>query len=203
MEFVLTVIEILAILASAYAGMVAAKRQDMDFVGLFSAATVTAFGGGTLRDLLLDRTPLFWVENHQYPIIVFFLSIFGLVLFKYNKELFRRNVMLVIDALGLGLYSAVGVGIALQLKTPIFPAVLIGVVTATAGGVLRDILLDKVPEVFLKTTQLYVTCSFFGCWCYIGLTLLGFEHVFGLIVCILVTFTTRVLAVKLDLSLPF
>ena len=203
MEFILTIIEVLAILASAYAGMVAAKRQDMDFVGISTAAMVTAFGGGTLRDFMLDRTPLFWVENYQYPIIVFFLSIFALVLFKYNRELFRRNVMLVIDALGLGLYSAVGVGIALQLKTPIFPAVLIGVITATAGGVLRDILLNKVPEVFLKNEHLYVTCSFLGCWSYIALTLLGFEHLLGLIVCIFVTVVSRILAVKLDLSLPF
>ncbi len=203
MDLVLTIIEVLAILASAYAGLIEAKRQDMDFVGLTTAAMVTAFGGGTLRDLLLDRTPLFWVENYQYPIIVFFLSGIALVLFKYNRELFRRRVLLVIDALGLGLYGAVGVGIALQLETPLFPAVLIGVITAAAGGVLRDILLNKVPEVFLKTTQLYVTCSFLGCWAYILVNLLGFGDVYGLITCISVTFISRVLAVKLDLSLPF
>lgn len=203
MEFILNVIEVLAILASAYAGLIEAKRHDMDFVGLTTAAMVTAFGGGTLRDLMLDRTPLFWVENYQYPIIIFFLSALALVLFRYNKELFRKRVLLIIDALGLGLFSAVGVGIALQLKTPVFPAVLIGVITATAGGVLRDILLNKVPEVFLKTTQLYVTCSFLGCWCYVILTMLGLEHLVGLIACILVTFLSRILAVKLDLSLPF
>lgn len=203
MDFLLIVIEVSAILVSAYAGMIEAKRQDFDLVGISTAAMVTAFGGGTLRDLMLDRTPLFWVENHQYPIIIFFLSIIAVVLFRFNKELFRKRVMLVIDALGLGLYSAVGVGIALQLETPIFPAVLIGVITATAGGVLRDILLNKVPEVFLKTTRLYVTCSFLGCWCYVLLHLFGFSELFGLITCILVTFLTRVLAVKLKLSLPF
>ncbi|NNE99392.1 MAG: trimeric intracellular cation channel family protein, partial [Pyrinomonadaceae bacterium] len=95
------------------------------------------------------------------------------------------------------------VGIALQLETPTFPAVLIGVITATSGGVLRDILLNKVPEVFLKTTQLYVTCSFIGCWFYIVLVMLGFDHLFGLFVCIFITFLSRILAVKLDLSLPF
>jgi uncharacterized membrane protein YeiH len=195
--------EILAILASAYAGLIEAKRQDMDFVGLTTAAMVTAFGGGTLRDLMLDRTPLFWIENYHYPIVVFFLSGVALILFKYNKELFRRRVLLVIDALGLGLFSAVGVGIALQLNTPIFPAVLIGVITGTAGGVLRDIALNKVPEVFLKTTQLYVTCSFVGCWIYIGLSTVGFDHLIGLVACIVVTFSLRVLAVKLNLSLPF
>ncbi len=203
MDFILLVIEVLAILVSAYAGMIEAKRQDFDFIGILTAAMVTAFGGGTLRDFMLDRTPLFWVENHQYPIIIFFLSFIALILFRYNKELFRKRVMLVIDALGLGLYSAVGVGIALQLHTPIFPAILIGVMTATAGGVLRDILLNKIPEVFLKTTQLYVTCSFLGCWFYVGFYLLGFNEIFGLISCIVVTFATRILAVKLNLSLPF
>ena len=203
MDFILNILEILAILASAYAGLIEAKRQDMDFVGLCTAAMVTAFGGGTLRDIMLDRTPMFWVANYQYPIIIFFLSGLALILFRYNRELFRRRVLLVIDALGLGLFSAVGVGIALQLKTPIFPAVLIGVITATAGGILRDILLNKVPEVFLKTTQLYVTCSFIGCWSYIGLTMLGFDHLPGLIACTTVTFLSRIIAVKLDISLPF
>lgn len=203
MDFILTVIEVLAILVSAYAGMIEAKRQDFDFVGIMTAAMVTAFGGGTLRDLILDRTPLFWVENHQYPIIIFFLSFIALILFRYNKELFRKRVMLIIDALGLGLYSAVGVGIALKLKTPIFPAVLIGIITATAGGVLRDILLNEVPQVFLKHTHLYVTCSFIGCWFYVGFYLLGFNELFGLISCIFVTFTIRVLAVKMKLTLPF
>ncbi len=203
MDFILNILEILAILASAYAGLIEAKRQDMDFVGLCTAAMVTAFGGGTLRDIMLDRTPMFWVANYQYPIIIFFLSGLALILFRYNRELFRRRVLLVIDALGLGLFSAVGVGIALQLKTPIFPAVLIGVITATAGGVLRDILLNKIPEVFLKRTQLYVTCSFIGCWFYIGLIMLGFSHLPGLIACIVITFASRIIAVKLDLSLPF
>ncbi|MCB1023448.1 MAG: trimeric intracellular cation channel family protein [Acidobacteria bacterium] len=203
MDFVLTVIEVLAILASAYAGMIEAKRLDMDFVGICTAAMVTAFGGGTLRDVLLDRTPLFWVENYQYPIIVFLLSAVGLVLFKYNKELFRRRVLLVIDAVGLGMYSAVGVGIALQLKTAIFPAILIGVITATAGGVLRDTLLNKVPEVFLKSTQLYVTCSFVGCWFYVGFVYFGLSHLAGLIACIVITVALRIIAVKRDVSLPF
>lgn len=203
MDLILTTIEVLAILASAYAGLIEAKRLDMDFVGLTTAAMVTAFGGGTLRDVMLDRTPLFWIDHYEYPIIVFGISLLGLVLFKYNRELFRKRVLLVIDALGLGLFSAVGIGIALQLKTPIFPAVLIGVITATGGGVMRDILLNKVPEVFLKTTQLYVTCSFAGCWAYVGLIYLGFDHLPGLIVCIIVTFVLRVVAVKKGLSLPF
>jgi len=98
----------------------------------------------------------------------------NLILFRYNKELFRRCVLLVIDTLGLGLFSTVGVGIALQLNTTIFPSVLIVVITATAGVVLGDILLNKIPEVFLKQTQLYVTCSFIGCWFFIGLYLFGF-----------------------------
>ena len=203
MDFVLLIIEVLAILVSAYAGMIEAKRQDFDFVGIMTTAMVTAFGGGTLRDFMLDRTPLFWIENHQYPIIIFFLSFIAVILFRYNKELFRQRVMLIIDSLGLGLYSAVGVGIALKFKTPIFPAILIGIVTATGGGVLRDILLNKVPQVFLSTTSLYVTCSFIGCWFYVGCYLLGFNEVFGLISCIIVTFATRVIAVKKNLALPF
>ena len=203
MDFILLIIEVLAILVSAYAGMIEAKRQDFDIVGILTAAMVTAFGGGTLRDLMLDRTPLFWIEYYYYPIIVFFLSFVALVLFRYNRELFRKDMMLVIDALGLGLYSAVGVGIALKFKTPIFPAVLIGLITATGGGVLRDILLNRVPQVFIKRKHLYVTCSFAGCWFYIIFYVLGFNEIFGLISCTLATFLLRILAVKFNWSLPF
>ncbi len=203
MDFVLTIIEILAILASAYAGLIEAKREDMDFVGLSTAAMVTAFGGGTLRDLFLDRTPLFWIENYHYPIIVFLISILALVAFKYNRELFRKRVLMIIDALGLGLFSAVGVALALQLETHVFPAVLIGVITATGGGVLRDILMNKIPEVFLRRMELYVTCSFIGCWFYVGSIALGFSHIVGLLLCILVTFSLRLTAIKRQIRLPF
>ena len=110
---------------------------------------------------------------------------------------------MLIDALGLGLFTASGVGIALGMKIPILPAAFIGVITATFGGVLRDILCNQKPQLFQPVEPLYATCSFLGAWSYILLSWLGTPPAFDLSVCILVTFLLRVSAVKFDLKLPF
>jgi uncharacterized membrane protein YeiH len=138
MESFLFVIEILAVLAFAYSGVVEARRSGFDYVGVLTVAIVSAFGGGTLRDLLLDRHPLYWIEHWEFLIYIFVFSVAELVLLRFNKDFSSNKTLVLIDALGLGLFCASGVGIALALNTPAFPAVLIGVITATFGGVLRD-----------------------------------------------------------------
>ena len=110
---------------------------------------------------------------------------------------------MVIDALGLGLFTASGVAIALTMKTPILPAAFIGVITATFGGVLRDILSNQKPQLFQPTEPLYATCSFAGAWIYIAMVRLDFLPAFALITCISVTFILRALAVAFNWRLPF
>jgi uncharacterized membrane protein YeiH len=203
MEYVFNIIEILAVLTSAYSGIVEAKRNNLDFVGVLTVALVTAFGGGTLRDILLDRRPFYWIQNWDFLIYVFILAVISLVLFRFNKDFSSRLTLLIIDALGLGLFCASGVGLALAMKTPIFAAALFGVITATFGGVLRDVLCNQVPKLFQPTQPLYATCAFIGAWIYIAMYNLGTIRPLGLIVCITITFLLRVLAVRFDLRLPF
>lgn len=200
MESFFLVIEILAVLAFAYSGVVEARRSGFDYVGVLTVAFVTAFGGGTLRDVLLDRHPLYWIEHWTFLIYIFVFSVVALLLLRFNKDFSSHKTVLLIDALGLGLFCASGVGIALQMQVPIFPAVLVGVITATFGGVLRDILCDRKPQLFQPTEPLYATCAFIGAWSYILLH--RFEPASALIVCVAVTFLLRVLAVKLNLRLP-
>ncbi len=202
MNYVIGIIEFLAILTFAYSGLIEAKRKEMDFVGSCTLALVTAFGGGTLRDILLDRRPLYWIEHYDYPIIIFFLSAAVLILFRFNREILNQKILLFIDALGLGLFSASGVAIALELNIPRFPASLIGVITATTGGVIRDVLRNEIPYVFQRQTQLYVTCAFIGTWTYILSNYLGFSHIVGLLACTFVTFSIRIVAVKYNIRLP-
>ena len=108
-----------------------------------------------------------------------------------------------IDAIGLGLFTASGVGLAFGAGTPILPAALIGVITATFGGVLRDVLCNQKPQLFQPTEPVYATCAFLGAWTYILLYQLGFSHILGLTVCIAITFLLRVLAVRFNFKLPF
>lgn len=202
MELLLKIIEFTAILVFAYSGIVHAYRLGLDWVGVLTIAFVTAFGGGTLRDVLLDNHPLFWITNWHYLVWIFLLSPIAIILIKFNKDFSSRRALMWIDALGLGLFTASGVGIALNLNTPFLPAVLIGVVTATFGGVVRDILSNQKVQLFQPTEALYATCAFIGGWLYILMLQLSIFSPFALIICVIVTFLLRVLAVKYNVRLP-
>ena len=203
METLLSVIEVTAILVFAYSGMIHARRSGYDYVGVLTIALVSAFGGGTIRDLLLGNHPLYWIAHWEFLIYVILLSPVELFLSRFNKDLSSRRTLMFIDALGLGLFTASGVGIALHLKTPILPAAFIGVITATFGGVLRDVLSNQKPQLFQPTEVLYATCSFVGAWVYISMLLLNVLPAFALPVCVAVTFLLRVFAVRYEVKLPF
>jgi uncharacterized membrane protein YeiH len=203
METLILVIEIIAILVFAYSGVIQAHRNGFDFVGVLTIALVTAFGGGTLRDVLLGHHPLYWIEHWEFLVYISVLSPVAIVLLRFNKDFSSRNTLMLIDALGLGLFTASGVSIALEMKTPILLAAMIGVVTATFGGVLRDIMCNQKPQLFQPTEPLYATCAFLGAWIYILLVQLNFLPSFALVICVAATFLFRIAAVRLNLKLPF
>ena len=162
-----TFIEAVGVFAFALSGLLEARRRDMDLVGLFVVALVAAFGGGTLRDLLLDRSPLFWIEHDSYAIAILGLSTLFALLPATGR--LPPVVLLVADALGLGLFSVAGAGYALEAGTSLFIAALMGTITGTFGGVIRDVLCNELPSLF-KQTPLYATCAFVGCYVYFLLT---------------------------------
>ena len=159
----LTFIEAVGVFAFALSGLLEARRRDMDLVGLFVVALVAAFGGGTLRDLLLDRSPLFWIEHDSYAIAILGLSTLFALLPATGR--LPPVELLVADALGLGLFSVAGAGYALEAGTSLFIAALMGTITGTFGGVIRDVLCNELPSLF-KQTPLYATCAFVGCYVY-------------------------------------
>ncbi len=159
-----TAVEAAAVVVSAISGMVSAARARMDLVGTFTLALVTAFGGGTLRDVLLQRRPLFWVSNEGYV----FLTLLLCLAFVYSRRAFEfadaldRHASFV-DALGLALFTLTGVHYAHEAGLPSLPAALLGVITGTFGGVLRDVLIREIPAIF-RPGALYAVPSFVGCW---------------------------------------
>jgi len=203
METMLFFIEITAILVFAYSGMVHARKSGFDYVGVLTIALVSAFGGGTLRDILLGNHPLYWIAHWEFLIYILLLSPVALFLLRLDKDFTSRRTLMLIDALGLGLFTASGVSIAVEKKTPILPAVFIGVITATFGGVLRDLLSNQKPQLFQPTEPLYATCAFAGAWIYIAILRLDFLPAVALIVCIAATFLLRALAIAFNLKLPF
>lgn len=158
-----TLVEVLATLTFALSGMLEAARKRLDVVGVCVVAGLTAFGGGTLRDILLDRRPFFWVQHAAWLWALLALcTVVMLTLRSHHFELTERAVLWP-DALGLGLFSASGTQIALEMQMPAIVAVLMGVISAVFGGVLRDIVCNEIPSVF-RGHRPYAVCAFIGSW---------------------------------------
>ncbi|MEI7771514.1 MAG: trimeric intracellular cation channel family protein [Chloroflexales bacterium] len=192
-------IELLGIVTFAVSGIVEARRKGMDLVGVYTVALITAFGGGTLRDLIIDRTPLFWVANQSYAILILALS-FGAFLFPGLSRVPQR-AMLVPDALGLGLFSIAGTGFALDAGTSPFIAALLGTATGVFGGVMRDVICNEIPFVF-HSRYLYATAAFAGCWIYMLLIDVGIEKGPAIFSGIAAVVFLRLVALRFGLRTP-
>jgi uncharacterized membrane protein YeiH len=160
-------IEAVAIVAFALSGLIEAARKRLDAVGVVVVAGLTAFGGGTLRDVLLDRRPFFWVQHANWLWALLVLCV-GAMLFMRARhfEPTERAVQWP-DALGLGLFAAGGTQVALAMQMPAIVAVLMGMVTAVFGGVLRDVVCNEIPQAF-SDHRPYALCAFAGGWALVG-----------------------------------
>ena len=167
-------IEVAGTLAFALSGIVEAARKKLDAVGVCVVAGVAAFGGGTLRDVLLDRRPLFWIEQSWYVWCLLILCIAAMLLMRAKHFRPTQTSMQWPDALGLGLFAASGTQIALGMNMPALISVLMGVITATFGGVLRDIVCNEIPTAF-HDHHPYAVCAFAGGWMVVLLQWLGFD----------------------------
>lgn len=195
----LQLIEILGIITFALSGIIEARRKHMDLVGVYTVALITAFGGGTLRDLFLDRTPLFWVANPAYAIVILIMAL-GAFLFP-NLARVPDRAMLIPDSLGLGLFSIAGTGFALDAGVSPFIAALLGTMTGVFGGVIRDVIANEIPLVF-RSKYLYATAAFAGCWLYMLLVTIGVEKGLAVLYGIAAVVVLRLAALRFGLRLP-
>ena len=154
-------IEICATFAFALSGLIAGAKKKMDAFGVFVVTGVAAFGGGTLRDVLLDRRPFFWVEHADWIWLILFLCLLAMVSMRSRHIQITERAILIPDALGLGLYAALGTQIAFGLGLPVIICALMGVMTAVFGGVLRDIFCNELPKAF-NDHQPYAVIAFSG-----------------------------------------
>ena len=165
-------IEAVATVAFALSGLIEAARKRLDAVGVCVVAGLAAFGGGTLRDILLDRRPFFWVQHALWLWVLLALCIAAMLFMRARHFEPTERAMQWPDALGLGLFSAGGTQLALAQGLPPIVAVLMGVVTATFGGVLRDIVCNEIPSAF-RDHRPYAVCAFIGGWVLVGGHALG------------------------------
>ena len=193
--------EIIGTLAFALSGLIEAARKRLDIVGMAIVTSLAAFGGGTLRDILLDRRPFFWVQNEIWIWVILIMCALALLFMRARHIALTERTMQWPDALGLGIFAASGTQIAITAgMTPII-AVVMGVITPVFGGVLRDVVVNEIPRAF-NDHQPYAVIAFAGGWLVVGLNMLGWPAFWAIAVSALAITVLRLLAVVFSWRLP-
>lgn len=194
----LTCLYLIGISAEAMTGALAAGRRKMDLFGVVIVAGATAVGGGSVRDILLGHHPLGWVSHPYYLIVVAFFAIATTLVAPLMHRL--HQLFLLLDALGLIVFSIIGAQVALDMNMGMLIAIFSAVITGVFGGVLRDILCNTTPLIFRR--ELYASIAFLSAWLYVFLIQQGVPQNSVVIITLLSGFSARVLAIYFRLALP-
>jgi uncharacterized membrane protein YeiH len=189
---------LVAIVAEAMTAALVAGRREMDWFGVMLLGCVTALGGGSMRDVLLGDYPLTWVEHPHYLLLTGGAALFTIAVARYMHKL--RNVFLVLDAIGLVVFTVIGCKVALALDLPFLIVIGSGMITGCVGGVLRDLLCNTVPLLF--RAELYATVSILTGMLYVGSETLGLSHDIGMVIAMVVGLTLRLLAIRFKWGMP-
>ncbi|MBF6627308.1 MAG: trimeric intracellular cation channel family protein [Proteiniphilum sp.] len=195
-EFV-DVIEFLGTFAFAISGIRLASAKKFDLFGAFVIGFVTAIGGGTLRDLLINVTP-FWLENTLYLWATLLALIFVFIF--HNKLIRLNNTFFIFDSIGLGLFVVVGVEKTLALGYEPWVAIIMGTITGSVGGMVRDVLINEIPLIFRK--EIYALACVIGGVVFTALRSLETNKVITEVTTAVVVILIRTLAVRFQWHLP-
>ena len=195
----LHLLDLVGVSVFAVSGALAAGRRGLDLLGVLVLGTVTAIGGGTIRDVLLARHPIFWLADPAFLIVIVASALATVAWTRWRPP--PTAALLIADALGLALFSVVGAQIAESASLPAASGILLGTVTGTAGGALRDVLSAEVPLI-LRKGNLYASAAIAGTASYFLLEAAGMERgpasLLGMAVCA----TLRFAAIWWGLQLP-
>jgi len=181
----------------AASGVLASRGRDLDVFGVLVVATITAIGGGTIRDVLLDRNPIFWIADPWYAIIIVTAALLTLAYLQLRPP---GRAFLVADAFGLALFSLSGAQLAEQAQSPPLIVVVMGTMTGVTGGALRDVLTARVPLILQR--EIYATASVLGIVLYLGLAAAGVARSVAIGAGMVAVVGLRLIAIRWDLHLP-
>jgi uncharacterized membrane protein YeiH len=190
--------DLLGIAVFAISGTLAAWRKQMDGFGVIVLATVTAIGGGTLRDLILD-SPVIWLSNNSYFLAIFIAA--GLtILAVRNRLVIPNNTLQIADAIGLAFFVIMGTQKALDHGTSGFVAIMMGTMSGVCGGMIRDVLCREIPMVFRG--ELYAITCIFGGLVYVQLLGFGLAQMPAMLAGMAALLTLRLAAIRWHLTIP-
>ena len=198
MENLSDVVDILGTIAFAISGVLTAMKKRMDIFGILIIATVTSVGGGTLRDLLIGKTPVTWMLNSTFVYLIIGTTIFAMIFRKWLK--YFRTSLFLFDTIGIALYTVTGVQIGLRIELDPVICVALGTITACFGGVIRDLLCVEIPIIFRK--EIYASACIAGGIVYVALYHANLNTTMLTIISGLTIIIIRSLAVWFKLSLP-
>jgi uncharacterized membrane protein YeiH len=191
-------LDILGTGAFAISGALVAMNKKLDPFGVFIIAFATAVGGGTLRDILIGNQPVAWMTNTNY-VYTIVISAFGAIIFR-NKLKFLNKSLILFDTIGLGIFTITGTEIGINANFHPIISVALGTMSASFGGVIRDILCNEIPVIFRK--EIYATACIFGSIAFIILNDFDINTTLTYIITTLIVISIRLIAVKFKLSLP-
>jgi len=182
----------------AISGIRLAAEKEMDIFGAIVIGFATAIGGGTIRDFLLGSTPVAWIQDIVYLYVIISSVTLGLFFNRYIFEL--KNTLLIFDSIGLGIFTISGMQKALEFGLNVEYAIILGIITATGGGILRDILANEIPVILRK--EIYATACLIGSILFLFLQKIGLNNGINSILTVILVLIIRTLAVKFNISFP-
>ncbi len=196
---ILYTLDLIGVAVFAASGAIAAQRRSLDLLGVVVIALVTAIGGGTLRDLLLGREPVFWVLDPTYVVVIVLAALLTVV--ASRRRPLPERALLIADALGLALFSVAGARVAEALGHGGLICVAMGTITGVAGGMLRDVLCNEIP-VILRRGQIYATAAIAGVSAYWMLQWVGLVQPWPSLIGASTVAGLRLAAIVWNLTLP-
>lgn len=195
---IIYILDILGTFAFAISGALVASKKNFDLFGVIIIAFVTAVGGGMLRDIMINAHPINWIGDLNYIWTILIAVVFTF-LFKSKIEPLRKTFFL-FDTVGISVFTLLGLQKGLSLQLPIFVALIMGVVSAVFGGVIRDVLTRKVPLIFKK--EIYASACFLGGIIYLLLRFFDVNETINFIISAAIIIVIRTLSVIYKLELP-
>lgn len=191
-------LDLVGVAVFAVSGVLAARSRGLDLLGVIVIATITAIGGGTLRDLLLDRHPIFWITDARYLTVIMVSALLTITYVRVRPA--PMHALLVADALGLALFALSGAQVAEAAQCPAIIVVLMGTMTGVAGGLLRDVITAQIPLILRR--DIYATAAIMGIVLYLVLQAMGLQRSWAFGIGMAMVVTVRLFAIRRGWQLP-